>query len=80
MLTKKTKRTRITENFNLEINGKELRSMINQKLSAINADRIPNDARLFVMVPGGGDWSYEALDLDNHPIQIEWTVESGSDE
>lgn len=35
---------------------------------------IPPEARITVMVPGGGDWSNTALDISKEtPIEIEWS-------
>lgn len=31
---------------------------------------VPDNAGIFVRVPGGGDWSNEQLDIDDAPIQI----------
>lgn len=34
---------------------------------------IPKGAEIFVMVPGGGDWSNESLDIQTCPIEVRWT-------
>jgi hypothetical protein len=31
---------------------------------------VPDNAGIFVQVPGGGDWSNTTLDIDDAPIQI----------
>lgn len=33
--------------------------------------------RIFVEVPGGGDWSHTDLDIAEHPVQVraEWSIE-----
>jgi hypothetical protein len=37
------------------------------------------DITIFVDVPGGGDWSYEELDVDSHPVKFRatWTEVEG---
>lgn len=37
---------------------------------------IPDDAKIFVKVPGGGDWSNTNLNIDDDtPLIVEWTIE-----
>ena len=37
----------------------------------------PDDANVYVQVPGGGDWSNTALDIDDeHPIVVRWKEET----
>lgn len=31
---------------------------------------VPDNAGIYVQVPGGGDWCNERLDIDDAPIQI----------
>lgn len=33
---------------------------------------VPPDAEVFIRVPGGGDWSNQALSLDEHNVQVKW--------
>lgn len=35
------------------------------------------EVRIFVEVPGGGDWSHTDLDLHEHPVHVEaeWSVD-----
>jgi hypothetical protein len=71
-------RTRITENHSLTITGDELRGLISQELAAMGKERLPDDAYVYVQVPGGGDWSNTELDLSSETsLQIRWTVEKG---
>ena len=38
-----------------------------------NDVRVPCTADVYIVVPGGGDWSYERLDINSdHPIIIRW--------
>ncbi len=76
----KRKRTRVTEKFLITVNDEELREMINSFMFKINGHKIPQDADIYIQVPGGADWSNTSLELSEHPVQIEWTVESGDDE
>ena len=34
--------------------------------------------RIYVEVPGGGDWSHTDLDISEHPVQVraEWSVDA----
>lgn len=35
---------------------------------------IPATARIYFMVPGGGDWSNTDVDISSdHPVTVEWT-------
>lgn len=40
------------------------------------------EVRIYVEVPGGGDWSHTDLDVAEHPVQVraEWSVEDAPDE
>lgn len=65
-----------TQRVTARITGKDLVDLINRELVANGTpetDIIPKDAEVFVRVPGGADWSNEDLDIDNHPIQVQWT-------
>ena len=34
---------------------------------------VPNDAQVFIRVPGGGDWSNEDLDIEgSHGVEVLW--------
>jgi hypothetical protein len=35
---------------------------------------VPDNAGIFVRVPGGGDWSNCPLDIDDCPIQLHYTT------
>jgi hypothetical protein len=54
-LSKVTKRTTTTEHY-----GALTGNMIRKALG------LPDNARVFFDVPGGGDWSNERIDLDDH--------------
>lgn len=69
------KRVRTTETFRIEVKGPELLQVLSQELKAQDKGPIPEDASIAVWVPGGGDWSNTDLDLNEHPVVIEWTVE-----
>lgn len=34
---------------------------------------VPQSAKIYVNIPSDGDWSGEALDLQDSPIHVEWT-------
>ena len=40
------------------------------------------DVRIYVEVPGGGDWSHEDLDIAEHPVQVraEWSVDDAEEQ
>lgn len=41
---------------------------------------VPEDAQVKFHVPGGGDYSNMALDVDeSSPIEVEWTIEDGDE-
>lgn len=43
-------------------------------LMAMAHNDIPETADIYVQIPGGGDWSNTALDIDaENPVTIEWT-------
>ena len=73
----KSVRTRITENFRIEVTGEQLIKLIND---FYKGDKIPSNAFIYVAVPGGGDWSNTDLDINEHPVIITWTIESGTDQ
>jgi hypothetical protein len=35
---------------------------------------VPDNAGIFVQVPGGGDWANCTLDIDDAPIQIHYST------
>ncbi len=58
----KTKTTTTTQH-SLELSGAAIKRHLG----------IPNDARVKVSIPGGGDWSNTDLDLDNGTtLDIDW--------
>ena len=58
----------------LQLSGTDIRLAIARHLEAEGMPDLPRDAKLFVLVPGGGDWSNTSLDLDEYPIHVEWTI------
>lgn len=55
--------------YRIEVTGKDLIELIAQ---GTTHKKIPLNARVEVMVPGGGDWSSCELDINDHPIIIQW--------
>ena len=55
-----------------EVNAKDILELVRQHA------HIPEGAtvRIYVDIPGGGDWSNMELDIDEHPVQVraEWSV------
>jgi len=35
---------------------------------------VPEDAEIYMSVPGGGDWSHMNLNTTHEPIIVEWSV------
>lgn len=35
---------------------------------------VPAQAKVYIEIPGGGDWSNQRLDIYDHPIHVEWTT------
>lgn len=56
--------TRVTTTTTATITAADLRA----------AFGIPEGADIWVQVPGGGDWSHEALPIDEHPVRVQWTT------
>jgi hypothetical protein len=53
----------VTTRYSLELSGADLKRQL----------AIPEDARVTISIPGGGDWSNSNLDLDDgHKIDIRW--------
>jgi hypothetical protein len=72
ILPRKTIRTTTTSKHRLELTRKEI-------IEALQNDNycVPNNAEVFVEVPGGGDYSNTTLDLDSDvPLIITWTETS----
>ena len=46
-----------------------------------NGVKIPGDAKVYVTVPGGGDWSHTDLDIDDDaPLTIEYEEHTEDEE
>lgn len=62
------------EDYSLRVNGTHLLEMLRAC-----GHVIPRDHRVKVefVVPGGGDWSNTAVDVDDeNPVVVSWVVES----
>jgi hypothetical protein len=58
--------------FRVELTAKHLLAML-----AKQGQRIPSDAKITFHVPGGGDYSNMAIDIDDEkPVYVEWKTES----
>lgn len=64
----------------MQVSKKQTVTTVSTFQTAISAEMIraafglPKDARVYFVVPGGGDWSNTDIDIDrNHPICVEWT-------
>jgi hypothetical protein len=76
-LTTKTTTT-TTRRHRVEIDNTDLIQLLTNLTTANLADvSIPPDgARIYISIPGGGDWSSTDLDIDkDNPIVIEWEEE-----
>lgn len=61
------KKTEITKTAKLDA------KFIRQAVEFSEDIDIPENADVFIMVPGGGDWSNMRLDVDNdNPVTITW--------
>lgn len=64
--------TETTITRTLKVGKAGLLAMVNHHLGSF--DQIPDNAEVFVTVPGGGDWSNTNLDIDDHSVEIVWTI------
>lgn len=56
------------QRFRLAITGENLRNLL-----AAAGHQIPKNARIIFTVPGGGDWSNMAIDIDGeNPVEVQW--------
>ena len=61
----------VKETHTLTLNREELLSLL-----AKAGQPIPASAAVLIQVPGGGDWSNTALDVDDdNPVVIRWVSE-----
>jgi hypothetical protein len=68
---------RIDRTHEIRIEGKELIKLVNQELKASkqgpSISLVPENAEVFITVPGGADWSNTDLDIDSRsPVIIRW--------
>jgi hypothetical protein len=76
MTMKVTQKTTTTKTHRVEIGRHALAKAL--RLSGIN---VPDRAGVYVIVPGGGDWSNMQLDVDDKtPIVVSWTESSTVEE
>lgn len=61
--------TRTTKQFTAQLDAKFVR----QALGFSEDKEIPDNAEVFVRVPGGGDWSNTDLNLDDTRLVVRWT-------
>jgi hypothetical protein len=74
-MSKTTKTRRVSTRVELELDAKEI-GLIKAVRRAAGAPKSAT-VRLYVSVPGGGDWSNEDLNLgDMHPLRAEVTWET----
>ncbi len=61
--------TQIKRRLTIQLTDQDILRLLREQGAAI-----PPEARITVMVPGGGDWSNTALDISKEtPIEIEWS-------
>jgi len=41
---------------------------------AFDWSTVPEDAKIYMEVPGGGDWSHCELNTTHEPLVVTWTV------
>jgi hypothetical protein len=72
-MTKVVKRV-IQEEYELKLNREALISLLANE-DVTDATYVPNDAEIFVQIPGGGDYSGEPLAITERcPIILRWKV------
>ncbi len=59
------KSTTVETRYHAELDRHKLLALLRQA-----GHEVPDNAGIYVRVPGGGDWSNEQLDIDDAPIQI----------
>lgn len=78
MKTRAKKQTTVTETAEYELRDFDIRRLLGQEVE------IPPGAsvKVWVEVPGGGDWSNEDLDMAEYPVHVlvTTTVVSGDSE
>ena len=61
-----------TTRYEIILSFDELRQIINGDLARPMA-QIPRNARIYMKIPGGADWSNTDLDMgEGYPLIIEW--------
>lgn len=64
----KTVRTEVTKR--IELTGQDIRKMV----KTVTGNDLPVRAEIYVMVPGGADWSNTELNINvETPVVITWT-------
>lgn len=62
------KSTVVETKHHLELDRPKLLTLLRQA-----GVTVPDNAGIFVQVPGGGDYSNCTLDIDDAPLQLHWT-------
>lgn len=64
-----------TAKHTVKINRELLLSLVRDVMP-----RSATDVRVYFQVPGGGDWSNMAVDIDDeHPVYVQWTTRDVQD-
>jgi hypothetical protein len=69
-----TQRVTTERTHHITLDDEFLRVAINQELKAQGEEPMAENARMYVSVPGGGDWSNTELELSDAPLNIQWTT------
>lgn len=65
-----TAQTRTTTKYHYKLGRVEL-----QKLFQEAGISVPQNAEIYISVPGGGDWSNTSLDItEETPIEVSWST------
>ncbi len=62
-----------TQNLKCEITYADLVAFVRERVAIPDGVTV----RIYVEVPGGGDWSHTDLEIEEHPVQVSatWVVE-----
>lgn len=74
-------RTTTIRRCEIKLKASDIRDLVRKQMATEGLDPagLPDHAEVTVMVPGGGDWSNTALDIDEHNVFVRWTEEETSD-
>lgn len=69
-------KTKRTTNYEVQLTGEQIADLLSQELSAQGVSEQPRkgtNVKVYVSVPGGGDYSSTDLDIDDDcTITVEW--------